>query len=80
MSAAVTIRVEKPDVLEKLDKLAKSTDRSRNWLLNRALEEFVELQSWQVAKIEEGLAQADRGEFVPQSDIDRLRTKYRREP
>jgi predicted transcriptional regulator len=70
MSSAVTLRLDNPELLNRLDRLAKSADRSRNWLMNRALEEFVELQSWQVAKVEEGIAAANAGDFVPPAEME----------
>lgn len=54
---------------ERLDKLAQATDRSKSWLAAQAVEAFLDLQEWQVAAIQEGLAQAERGEFVEQDTI-----------
>jgi predicted transcriptional regulator len=45
ISPAVTLRVDDPEILDKLDEPAKSADRSRNGLMNRALKQFVDLQS-----------------------------------
>jgi predicted transcriptional regulator len=71
MTAAFTIRLD-DETLAKLDALAADTDRSRNWLAARAIENYVELNSWQIARIKEGIAQADRGEFATEEELDAI--------
>jgi predicted transcriptional regulator len=53
---AFTLRAE-TDIVHKLDDLAGSLDRSRNY-------EYLETHVWQVEKITHGIAAADRGELV----------------
>ena len=53
---AFTLRAE-TDIVHKLDDLAGSLDRSRNY-------EYLETHAWQVEKITQGIASADRGELV----------------
>lgn len=53
---AFTLRAE-TDIVHKLDDLAGSLDRSRNY-------EYLETHAWQVEKITQGIAAADRGELV----------------
>jgi predicted transcriptional regulator len=74
-TAAFTIRTD-PDTLQRLDQLAKQLDRSRNYLANQALEEFLELQAWQIGKIQAGIASAERGEFAADEEMERLFEKY----
>jgi predicted transcriptional regulator len=76
MSAAFTVRLD-DTTLEALDKLAEKTERSRSWLVTRAIEDFVALNAWQIGKIEEGIAAADRGEFASDDELDKLEAKYR---
>ncbi len=47
-----------------MDALAKATDRSKSFLAVQAIEEFVTIQEWQVAAIDEGIAEADAGKVV----------------
>jgi predicted transcriptional regulator len=74
-TAAFTIRTE-PHILQRLDLLAKQLDRSRNYLANQALEEFLELQAWQIGKVQTGIAAAERGEFASDEEMERLFTRY----
>jgi predicted transcriptional regulator len=76
MTAAFTIRLD-DEMLAKLDALAADTDRSRSWIAAKAIESYVELNAWQIAKIKEGIAQADRGEFATEEEMDALFDKFR---
>lgn len=71
MTAAFTIRLD-DETLAKLDALAADTDRSRNWLATKAIENYIELNVWQIEQIKAGLAEADRGEFVSEADLDAI--------
>ena len=58
MADTITIRTD-PETLERLKKLAKATERSRNYLVNHALKAYLDEQAWQIAAIQEGLASLD---------------------
>jgi predicted transcriptional regulator len=75
MPAAFTVRLE-DDTLGALDRLAEKTERSRNWLVARAIEDYVALNTWQVGKIEKGLAATDRGDFADEKEVARMRSKF----
>ena len=51
--------------------MAGSLDRSRNYLVNQAIKEYLETHAWQVEKITQGIASADRGELVAHDDVMR---------
>jgi predicted transcriptional regulator len=76
MTAAFTIRLD-DETLAKLDALAADTDRSRNWLAAKAIEDYVELNAWQIERIKDGIAQADRGEFATAEEVEAVFAKYR---
>lgn len=75
MPAPFTVRLAE-STLNALDHLAQKTDRSRNWLISRAVEDFVALNAWQLGKIEAGIAAADRGEFASDEELARVRKKF----
>ena len=60
---AFTVRAES-NLVNQLDHLADTLDRSRNYLVNQALKEYLEQHAWQIEKIGQGIAAADRGELV----------------
>lgn len=61
-----------PEVQKKLDALADSFDRSRNWVVNQAIAQYLELQEWQRGKIQARLDRADSGNatFHSSQDVD----------
>ena len=75
MSAAFTVRLDEA-TLGALDELAEKTDRSRTWLVTKAIEDYVALNAWQIGKIEAGVAAADQGDFASGEDVARVRTKF----
>ena len=52
-----------------LNKLAKATDRPRSWHLEQALDAYLEVQSWQVERVQQGLNELQEGETVPHEDV-----------
>jgi len=52
-----------------LDALASSQQRNRSFLINEALDNYLEVQRWQIEHIKEGIAAADRGDFVSPEDM-----------
>jgi RHH-type transcriptional regulator, rel operon repressor / antitoxin RelB len=62
-SATLTIRFDSA-VKKRLEKLSKSTGRSRSFLAAEAIGEFVDANEWQIAGIRHAIASLDRGEGV----------------
>jgi predicted transcriptional regulator len=75
MPAAFTLRLDEK-TLEALDSLADKTERSRSWLATKAIEDFVELNAWQIAKIETGIKAADQGDFADDKELARVLKKH----
>ena len=74
-TTVLSLRLD-PKLKKRLDKLAKSTRRSRAFLAAEALEQYVELNEWQISEIKKGLEEADRGEFVPDAEMQRFFKKW----
>jgi RHH-type transcriptional regulator, rel operon repressor / antitoxin RelB len=62
----------------KLDKLAAATRRSRSFLAAEAIREYVALNSWQIVEIQEGSAEAERGEFASENEVKQVAKKWTR--
>lgn len=58
----VSTRVS-PDLAERLAALAQITRRSKSFLAAQAIEEFLNVQEWQVEAIKEGIAATERGDL-----------------
>lgn len=64
----LSVRISEEKARE-IETLAKATDRPKSWLLEQALDAYLETQSWQVARIERGLAEIDRGAGRPHEEV-----------
>ena len=71
----VSGRIDKK-ISEKLDALAKSTARSRSFLIAEAVKAYVADQAWQIEAVEAGVAAADRGEFASDEKVAGTFAKY----
>ncbi len=74
-SASVSIRI-RPELNEEIEALATAMDRPKSWVCERALEDFVALQKWQIGEIQKGLAEADAGEFATQEEVEATFAKW----
>ncbi len=63
-----SIRVEQ-DTLERLDRLARSMDRSRSWIVHQAIQQYLDYEDWFVEEVEKGIAAADRGELISHGEV-----------
>ena len=53
----------------KLELLAAATDRTKSTLVIEAIDNYIDTQSWQISAIQEGIRQADAGEFITHEEI-----------
>jgi RHH-type transcriptional regulator, rel operon repressor / antitoxin RelB len=67
-STTFTVRVE-PSVKKRLERLAKSTGRSRSFLAAEALDAYLDVNEWQVEGIKKAIASLDQGGGVPHADV-----------
>ena len=76
-STILTLRVDNK-LKKKLDKLAKTTQRSRSFLAAEAIREFVALNEWQIEEIQKGVREADAGNFATKEEVTAMRKKWKR--
>lgn len=74
-TVTLTVRLS-PEIKERLEALAKATDRTQAYLAGQAVEQFIELHQWQVDAIKEGLEQADAGDFATEKDVHSAFAKW----
>jgi predicted transcriptional regulator len=67
-STTFTVRVA-PEVKKRLEKLARSTGRSRSFLAAEALSDYLDVNEWQVAGIKRAVTSLDRGEGVSHKEV-----------
>jgi len=74
-SSVLTLRLD-PKLKKQLNRLSRAMSRSRSFLAAEAIREYVALNDWQIEEIKKGLAEADRGEFASDKDVERTLKKW----
>jgi predicted transcriptional regulator len=62
----------KPELQEKLTRLAAQQGRDSESLVAEAVERMVNYDEWFLQEVEKGLAAADRGELIDHEDVKKL--------
>ncbi|URW75194.1 ribbon-helix-helix protein, CopG family [Sphingomonas donggukensis] len=70
MSSAVISGRVSADLSTKLDRLAERLDRSRAWIVAKAVEHYVESELELQDSLDEAERQIDRGEVFTQDEMD----------
>jgi RHH-type rel operon transcriptional repressor/antitoxin RelB len=55
---------------ERLENLARATNRSPEDMLGEAIDGYLDLQRWQIEHIRQGLDEIERGEGVPHDQVE----------
>ena len=62
--------VRLPDEVEQqLGQLAQSTGRTKSWLANQAIKDYLAREAWQIPEVEAALREADAGDFVSEKEM-----------
>ena len=68
----VTVRMPR-ETQKKLEHIASGLSRSRNWLINEAIENYLDVYEWQEKKIRERLEKAEKGgKFFTGDQINKI--------
>lgn len=74
-STSTSFRTEK-ETLESLDIIAQDMGRSRNWVVNKAMQDFIAYQDWFKKQVQKGLKAADQGDFATEDEMAELFGKF----
>lgn len=66
VSEPITIRTAK---VSEIDALASAMDRSRNYVVNQAIEQYLEANAWQMDRITGGIEAARAGKVQPADKV-----------
>src|SRR5215471_12059138 len=70
--AAASITVQLPSELhDRLDAVARAFDRPHSWVVERAIEAFVE-----VTEIKQAVAEANAGDFASDAEVETMFAKW----
>lgn len=67
-SATITVKLPEP-VKARLDRLAKTTRRSRSAIVSSAVEELLSVEEWQIQGITDALREAESGNLITHEEI-----------
>ena len=73
----MTVRIQ-PDIRKALDGIAAALDRDRTYVVNQALEAFIDVHQWQVDHIRQGLREANAGKFATDAEVNRTIARLRK--
>ena len=67
-TAPLSVRLESA-LNDRITAIATALDRPKSWVIEQAVRDFVAMQEWQLAAIDEGIRAADAGRIVAHEDI-----------
>ncbi len=68
LSDPITLRLP-VEVLAALEKIAAASDRTRSWVMVRALKLYLAQEGAEILRVAEGLEQLERGESEDMDDV-----------
>lgn len=63
-----TVRID-DDILDRIDGLANTLNRSRSWIINQAIERFIGHEEWFVQEIKLGLTEVEEGKIATDEEV-----------
>ncbi len=63
-----TVRMESR-MLKRVDGLANAMSRSRAWVINQAVERYLDYEEWFVGEVKHALKQVEAGEVLEHSEV-----------
>jgi predicted transcriptional regulator len=67
---ATTIRMY-PRMLKRVDGIARAVSRSRAWVINQAVERYLDYEEWFVGAVKRGLKEAETGQLIEHEEVVR---------
>lgn len=70
MTETLSIRID-AETKERLDAIAKRSNRSTSILAAEAIAAYVATEEWQFAEIQAGIAELDNGEHISHAEVEK---------
>jgi predicted transcriptional regulator len=64
----VSVRLDS-ELNDQIAAIAVALDRPKSWIIEQAVKDFVALEAWRLAAIDEGIKAADDGRVVAHEDV-----------
>ena len=72
-NASIRMDAEK---LARVDSIAKAVNRSRAWVINQAVDRYLEYEEWFVQQVLQGLDEANQGQFATDQQVKKRFAKW----
>jgi len=72
----ISVRLDSNKV-RALDAMADAMNRDRTYLLNEAVEAYLDVQQWQIEQIKASIRQADEGKLIEHKQVRKMASKWR---
>jgi predicted transcriptional regulator len=70
MSKTLPVTVRLPlELNQQVADIAQALDRPKSWVIEQAIKDFVAVQAWHLAAIDEGIRAANAGQVVAHDDV-----------
>ena len=56
-------------MLGRVDGLAKALSRYRSWVINQAIDRFLDYEGWYIKEVKDGLVKVERGEIAADEEV-----------
>lgn len=73
----MTVRVE-TRTKRQLDGIAAALERDRSYVVNEALNAYIDVHQWQINHIRQGLREANAGKFASEDEVKKVISRLRR--
>jgi len=67
-SAPVSVRLQ-PALNDQVSAIAVALDRPKSWVIEQAVKDYVALEEWRLAAIDEGIRAADEGRVAGHEEV-----------
>ncbi|MCC5639949.1 CopG family transcriptional regulator [Nostoc sp. CHAB 5844] len=64
----ITFRIDQ-DKKVALETIAAGMNRDRSYVLNEAVDAYLEMHQWQIEEIQKGITEADAGDFASDEEV-----------
>ncbi|MDN2479935.1 type II toxin-antitoxin system RelB family antitoxin [Vibrio agarivorans] len=72
---SMSVRIPE-NIEQQLNQLAESTGRTKSWITNQAIKDYLERELWQISEIQKALNEADSGQFATTGQVKSTFSKW----
>ena len=63
-----TVRID-DNILGRIDGLANTLSRTRSWVINQAIERYLDYEEWFIQEVKDGLKEVEQGDIATDDEV-----------